>query len=80
MVIIFTVGWTMATMLIRPLVETELMKNWYEGPSESMISVLFKKELNGDTLSLLLVTTTEIVFYYFFLRSEKKSEENPTSA
>lgn len=78
-VIIFTVGWTMATMVVRLLVDTELMRTWYARPSESVISALLKKELNGDTLSLMLVTAVEIVFYHFFLRPEKKSGENPTS-
>lgn len=78
--IIFAVGWTISTMLMNPLFNTEFVSSWYASPSDSILTTLVKKELNRDTGALLVLTGGEIVFYYFYLRTEKKPGKDSTSA
>lgn len=72
-VIIFSVGWTISTMLSKLIFPTELANLWIAGLQGSRISRLFAKELTVDTCALVLLTLGEIVFYYFYLRSGDES-------
>ena len=55
--IIFSVGWTIMTMLTRLVFGQEGLATWF----------------NRDAITLTLLTIGEAVFYYFFLRSDKES-------
>ena len=78
--LIFAVGWTISTMLTNPLLNSDVMRNWYGSPADSTFSSLLKKELDRDTVALVFLTAGESVFYYFFLRPDKKPEKKSTSA
>ena len=58
MVLIFFVGWSITTFLMKLLMEKE------------GFGVFF----NRDAASLLLLTVGETVLYYFYLRDERKPE------
>jgi hypothetical protein len=51
--VIFSVGWTIMTMLTSLVMEPEGLAVWF----------------NRDTVTLTLLTVAEGLFYYFFLRS-----------
>lgn len=68
-VIIFSVGWTISTMISKVVFPNELVRHWIEGLQGSYYSRLLAKELTIDTFSLVLLTLGEIIFYYFYLRS-----------
>ncbi|MBI4428235.1 MAG: hypothetical protein HY562_03865 [Ignavibacteriales bacterium] len=76
--ILFAVGWTISSMLLKPFLNVEFFRNWSISPSDSPFSDLLKKELNRDTIVLLVLTAGESVFYYFYLRLE--NSERSTSA
>jgi hypothetical protein len=71
-VIIFAVGWTVATMIAKVVYPSDLVAQWVTRMQETQFSRLLAKELSIDTFSLLLLTIGEIVFYYFLLRSERR--------
>ena len=73
-VLVFSVGWTISTMVTSPLLNADAVSQWYQKPAESDFSRIAKRELNRDTMALLLLTACETVFYYFYLKPEKKSE------
>lgn len=79
-VLVFSVGWTISTMVTSPLLNADVFSQWYQEPAESDFSRIAKRELNRDTMVLLLVTTCETVFYYFYLKSEKKSGGGKSTA
>lgn len=54
--VIFSVGWTLATMIVSPFVDPEGLAEWFD----------------RDALCLTLVTVLEGVFYALFLRSDAK--------
>lgn len=71
-VIIFSVGWTITTMLAKLVYPYRLVEQWVGNLQATALSRLFAKELTIDTFALLLLTIGESVFYYYYLRSEKK--------
>jgi hypothetical protein len=80
-VIIFSVGWTIATMVSKVLFPSDLVGRWINHLQGNQLSRLFAKELTIDTFSLLLLTLCEAVFYYFYLESgreqgKQKQQEN----
>ena len=56
--IIFSVGWTIMTMLTRLVFSQEGLATWF----------------NRDAITLTLLTLGEAVFYFFFLRSDKEND------
>lgn len=63
-IIIFSVGWTIAGLVVGLLFEPEGLAEW----------------MNRDTISLVLVTIGELAFYGVFLRlsgKKPKATENP---
>ena len=70
-VIIFSVGWTISTMLAKLVFPTDLAAHWISNLQGSATSRIFAKELTIDTFSLVLLICIEYVFYYFYLRSER---------
>ncbi len=56
MAIIFSVGWSIATVVLKLLVSEKGLGLW----------------LNRDAMSLLLLTAGEAMFYYRFLRGSKR--------
>ncbi len=73
-VIIFSVGWTITTMLAKVVFPFELVEGWVRNLQGSALSRRFAKELSADTFSLVVLTIGEAVFYYFYLRSGEKGE------
>jgi hypothetical protein len=71
-VIIFSVGWTLTTMVAKIIFPSELAARWISGMQDSSFSRALAKELTIDTLALLLLVVSEGFFYYFYLRSETK--------
>ena len=71
-VIIFSVGWTISTMISKIVFPSDLVGRWVTRLQGSQLSRLFAKELTIDTFSLVLLTIGEIVFYYFYLESGEK--------
>jgi hypothetical protein len=57
--VIFSVGWTIMTMLVSLALPPEGFAEW----------------LNRDTTSLTLLTIAEGFFYYFFLRSDRPEQD-----
>ncbi len=78
-IIIFSVGWTITTMLARVLFPYRLVEGWIGMLQGSTFSRRVAKELSIDTFSLLLLTIGEAFFYYYFLRSGKKKGSAGTS-
>ena len=74
-VIVFAVGWTIATMLTNLLFTPEFFIRWYYGETSSFFLRTLRKEINRDTISLLLLTFGEVGFYYFYLRTEKRESK-----
>lgn len=72
-VIIFSVGWTISTMLAKIVFPTDLAAHWISNLQGSATSRTIAKELTLDTFSLVLLTCIECVFYYFYLRSERNN-------
>ena len=61
MALIFSVGWTITTFLVRLLT-----------PEKG-----FSQVLDRDALSLLLLTIGEVIFYYFYLKESTKPHPAP---
>ncbi len=59
--VIFTVGWTVVTMLVSLVFPPEGLAEWF----------------TRDTIALALLTIAEGFFYYFFLRSDKPEQDTP---
>ncbi len=79
-IIIFSVGWTITTMLAKLVYPYGLVEQWISALQGSHLSRLFAKELSIDTFSLLLLTIAESFFYYYYLRSEGGPETKKTQA
>lgn len=77
--IIFSVGWTISTMLTNLLFTPEFFIKWYYGETDSLFLRTLRKEFNRDTIALVMLTAGEIVFYYFYLRKEEKESEEPAT-
>ena len=73
-IIIFSVGWTITTMLSKLVYPYQLAEHLIASLQGSQLSRRFAKEISIDTLSLLLLTIGESVFYYFYLRSDEKKD------
>ncbi len=82
MLIIFAVGWTVATMLTNLLFTPEWFVKWYYQPVQSHFWYLVRKELNRDTISLLILTIGEAAFYSVFLEmgGSKRESAGPPDA
>ena len=74
-VIVFSVGWTISTMVAKVVFPSELVGHWIAGLRDAQTSRVLAKELTVDTCSLVLLTVGEIVFYYFYLRSGNRKEK-----
>jgi uncharacterized membrane protein YgaE (UPF0421/DUF939 family) len=70
-VIIFSVGWTITTMIAKVTFPGTLVASWIASLQGTHFSRLFAKELTIDTFSLVLLTIGEGFFYYFYLQSEE---------
>ena len=70
-VIIFSVGWTITTMLAKLVYPYQLVGRWVEGLQGTATSRFLAKELTIDTFALVLLTVGECFFYYYYLRSGK---------
>lgn len=68
-VIVFSVGWTISTMISKMIFPSTFVAHWISGLQDSHLSQILSKELTVDTCSLVFLTLGEIVFYYFYLRS-----------
>ncbi|HXG37259.1 MAG TPA: hypothetical protein VNL36_00670 [Bacteroidota bacterium] len=77
--IVFSVGWTIATVATNLLFEIKAFSEWYYGDTSSLVLQTLRREINRDTIALLMLTFAEVGFYYLFLGGEKKTKE-PTSA
>ena len=71
-VIIFSVGWTISTMLTNLLFTPDFFVRWYYSPTSSFFLQILRKELNRDTISLILLTSGELIFYSMYLKSERE--------
>jgi hypothetical protein len=71
-VIIFSVGWTISTMISKVIFPSSLAAQWIVDLQGSRIAKLIAKELTIDTFSLVLLTISEGFFYYFYFRSVSK--------
>ncbi len=67
-VIIFSVGWTITTMLVKLVYPDQLVQEWIRNLQGSTFSRLIAKELRLDTFSLVILTIGEVFFYYLYLR------------
>ena len=65
-VIVFAVGWTIATMITNLLFAMEWFDHWFWQPLYSRFWQIVRKEINRDTLSLLILTAGEVAFYYLY--------------
>lgn len=74
-VIIFSVGWTISTMVCKLVFPTEFIARWLSGLPDSVLARQLSKEFTVDTCSLVLLTLGEIVFYYFYLKSGDDSRK-----
>ena len=79
-VLVFSVGWTISTMVTTHFLNADAVSQWYQKPAESDLSRIAKRELNRDTIALLLVTACETAFYFFYLRADKKSGGGKSTA
>lgn len=59
--VIFSVGWTLMTMLVSLVLPPEGVAEWF----------------NRDAAALTLLTVAEGFFYYFFLRSDESDRKAP---
>ncbi len=75
MIIIFSVGWTITTMITNLIFSIECITKWYYRPPQSLFIMILQREFNRDTISLLLLTITEVIAYFLFF-SEKSSKQN----
>ena len=73
-VIIFSVGWTITTMLAKIVFPYPLVEEWIRNLQGSALSRRFAKELTMDTFSLVVLTIGEAFFYYFYLQPGGKKE------
>ena len=78
-VIVFSVGWTITTLLTNLLFEMRAFTEWYHGETNSMFLQTLRREFNRDTLALLLLTFAEVGLYSLLLGEERKTKK-PTSA
>lgn len=74
-VIIFAVGWTIATMIAKIVYPDVLVAHWVAGLQATRYSRMLAKELTIDTFSLVLLTIGESFFYYFFLPAGENKEK-----
>jgi hypothetical protein len=75
-VIIFSVGWTISTMVAKLVFPSTLVSSWITRLQETQISRMVAKELTIDTFSLVLLAIGEGLFYYFYLQTgEQKGEQ-----
>jgi len=74
MVVIFAVGWTIATMLTNLLFSPEWFVKWFYQPLDSNFWVEVREEFNRDTISLLILTAGEVVFYKIVLSDGKSGK------
>ncbi len=72
-VVIFAVGWTIATMLTNLLFTPEWFVKWFYQPLDSNFWVAVREEFNRDTISLLILTMGEAVFYKVILSDGKRA-------
>lgn len=75
-VIIFSVGWTVTTMVAKIIYPSDLVARWVSQLQATRVERTFAKELTIDTFSLILLTVGEAVFYYFYLGTGKDSERS----
>ncbi|HEY6951396.1 MAG TPA: hypothetical protein VI758_03250 [Bacteroidota bacterium] len=78
-VIIFSVGWTVSTMVAKLMFPTAIVGRWVSQLQATHIERLFAKELTVDTFSLILLTAGELVFYYFYLRPGNRDSRPDTN-
>ena len=71
LIIVFAVGWTIATVLTNLLFTPEFFIKWYYHQTDSLFLRTLRKELNRDTISLLFLTFGEVGFYYLFLQGKE---------
>ena len=69
-VIVFAIGWTIATMLTNLVFGIEWFNKWFYQPLDSNFWVFMRKEFNRDSISLILLTLGESGFYYLYFQSE----------
>jgi len=77
-VIVFSVGWTITTVISKAVFPSDLVARWIAHLQDSRVSRSIAKELTVDTLSLVLLTIAEIFFYYFYLKSGGKKPTKET--
>jgi hypothetical protein len=77
-VVIFSVGWTITTMLAKIVYPYQLVQEWVRNLQGTVLSRRLARELSMDTFSLIVLTVGEVFFYYFYLRSGGKKEETKT--
>lgn len=77
-VIIFSVGWTITTMIAKIVYPADFVARWVGSLPATPLSRQLTKELSIDTFSLVLLTIGEIVFYYFYLRSGRSNKGQST--
>ena len=80
-VIIFSVGWTIATMLTNLLFTPDFFVRWYYTQTDSFFLKILRKEFNRDTIALIIVTAGELLFYSVYLKADDqegtKTEKKP---
>ncbi len=64
--IVFTVGWTISTILTNLIFSISYISNFYWQPLDSWVWIRLRKEFNRDTISLIILTFAEIIFYFRF--------------
>ncbi len=75
-VIIFSVGWTISTMVAKLVFPSTLVSGWISQLQETRLSRMVAKELTIDTFSLVLLSIGEGLFYYFYLQTgEQKGNQ-----
>ena len=71
-VIVFSVGWTMSTMVSKLVFPDTLVTSWIAQLQETRLSRMVAKELTIDTFALVLLAIGEAVFYYFYLQTGER--------
>ena len=74
-IIIFSVGWTISTMISKIIYPDDLSARWVQSLQGTYFSRLLSKEITIDTFSLILLTIGEAIFYRYCLRSEATKVE-----
>jgi hypothetical protein len=78
--VIFSVGWTLTTMLTNLLFRFDLFTQWYDGETSSLVLQTLRREINRDTIALILLTLAEVGFYYLLLRREDTQHQNKVTS